>query len=121
MKLSLPTRDTLTKAQRVVLAELRDTEYPDNEIVCDGRECWIGQRRTSWRVVNSLLCMMAVSDCSDTSRGARRFIINETGKNILADERNIPAVVALVQKGGAWTWKDGKLIELLSPYVGERS
>lgn len=115
MILSLPTRDTLTPAQRRVLTQLRDTEYPDNEIVCDGLECWIGQSRTNWRVVNALLGMMAVSDDSDDGGGARRFSINQTGECILADERNIQAVATAVLKGGAWTWKDCKLVILGAP------
>lgn len=115
MILSLPSRDHLTLSEREILTILRDKEYPDNEIVCDGRECWIGLRRTTWRLVNSLLGMMAISDVSDEGRGARRFIINESGKNILADESNIQRLCTAVLKGGAWHWENGKLVVLEPP------
>lgn len=113
--MSLPSRDHLTPAERAVLRQLQDAEYPDNEIVCDGRECWIGDRRTTWRVVNSLLGMVAISDVSDEGKGARRFTINESGRHILADESNIQRLATAILKSGAWTWKDGKLVVFGEP------
>jgi hypothetical protein len=121
LNLSLPTRTTLTPAQRRVLTLLRDKQYPDNEIVCDGRECWLGPSRTSWRLVNALLGMTAVSDVSDEGGGCRRFTINETGTHILADESQIQAVATALLKGGAWTWKDGKLVPMGSPIDSTRA
>lgn len=110
MIFDIPTRTTLTAAQRRVLTQMRDKEYPDNEIVCSGVECWIGTERTSWKLVRSLLCMVAVSDASDEGGGAHRYTINETGKHILNDESNIQAVAAAMLKGGAWTWDGDKLV-----------
>lgn len=116
MILQLPARSTLTKAQRRVLTQLRDTEYPDSEIVCAGLECWIALERTSWVLVRDLLCMVAISDVStDGGKGCRRYVINETGRAILADERNIQAVAAALRQGGAWTWEGHRLVPMPAP------
>ncbi len=111
----------LTKAQRRVLEWLRDAEdsvecastevYPEDEIVCEGLVCYIGLVKTSWQTVRALLRLTAISDESDHSN-FRRFALNETGRNILADETQIDVLLAALHKGGSWTWCDGKLVEL---------
>ena len=108
------TPNKLTRAQRRVLTQMRDAEYPDNELICDGLECWIGRTRTSWRVVNALCWMMAISDCSDEN-GCPRFAITETGVHILKDESNVEQVINAARKGGAWTWRFGVLTMMETP------
>lgn len=52
------------------------------EIVCEGVQCWIGTRQTSWGLVRGLLRLLALKDVSDT-KGLQRFTINDTGRAIL--------------------------------------
>jgi hypothetical protein len=118
----------LSKAQRRVLKTLLDAEdanemiavmatcdkpeYDENdEIVCCGVECWIGMTRISHATVNTLLRLVSISDVSDNG-GARRYRINETGRNILADESQISVLVESLHEGGAWTWREGKLVRM---------
>lgn len=112
----------LTDVQRHVLTKLRDAEdnvteaadpfgYPDYEIVCEGLDCYIGLERTSRRTVNALLNLMAISEVGGGGNFAR-YQINETGRNILADESQIDVVLRSVCEGGAWTWKNGKLVKM---------
>jgi hypothetical protein len=119
----------LSKAQRRVLETLRDAEdanekidtiaacdkpeYDENdEIVCCGVECWIGMTRISHATVNTLLRLVSISDVSDANGGARRYRINETGRNILADESQISVLVQSLHEGGAWTWREGRLVRM---------
>lgn len=101
---------------RRTLEELRDAtdqeRYEDAEIVCDGLQCWLGMRRVAWMTVNKLQQFVAISDVSDENGGARRFTINETGREILKDESVIYELMKALRTGGAFTWKDGKLVPM---------
>lgn len=115
----------LTVAQRRVLEHLRDAEgaatkaadnyeYPEYEIVAEGIECFIGTKRTNFRLVKALLKIMAISDVSDGGYGAifRRFQINETGRAYLADESQIDVVMRCLARGQNITFKDGRVVEI---------
>ena len=112
----------LTPSQRRVLTRLRDAEdaaiesadprdYPEYEIVCEGLHCYIGVDRTSRQTVNALLHLMAISEVCGGGNFAR-YQINETGRNILADESQIDVLLRSMREGGAWTWEDGKLVRM---------
>lgn len=66
-----------------MLRDHEDTE--DGEIVCEGIEAWIGLERVSMRTVHALLQLCALSN-QDNDHRVRRYVINETGKNLLDDE-----------------------------------
>lgn len=72
-----------------VLTAMRDhADEDDGELVQEGREVWIGQQRTSPRIVLALLRACAIKDDSDNGRDSfRRYVINETGLAILARRR----------------------------------
>lgn len=108
----------LTEAQRRVLETLRKAEDEDDqendEIVCEGILCYIGLTRVHRKTVNGLLEIMAISDRSDSgNRNYRRFRINETARHVLNDESQINEIYRMLKEGGAWTWKDGKLVKML--------
>jgi hypothetical protein len=109
----------LSPSMRRTLEELRDNadqeRYEDAEIVCDGLECWLGQRRIARMTVNKLQQLTSISDVSDQNGGTQRFTINETGRNILKDESQVPELFKALRAGGAWTWRDGKLVPLKTP------
>jgi hypothetical protein len=103
----------ITASMRWVLERLASSEYPDNEIVCGGLDCWVGDQRTNWQTVNKLLQIIAISDVSDENGGARRYVINESGRHYLKDEALVYDVLKAVHEGsGAWTWRDNKLVPL---------
>lgn len=56
----------------------------DGELVSEGREVWLGLERTSLPVVYALLRACAIKDVSDSRHdGMRRYVINETGREVL--------------------------------------
>lgn len=105
----------LSPAMRLALEELKSAaareDWENAEIACCGIECWLGNRRTSWSTVNALLRLVAISDNNDNG-SVRRYSINETGRAILADESQIEPLIAALRLGGAWEWKDGKLVRM---------
>jgi hypothetical protein len=111
----------LTEAQRRLLTRLRDArlgeaerdpyEYPEDEVVCSGIHCYLGTDHVSYRTVQSLLRLVALSDHGEAG-GLRRFHINETGEHLLADESQIDVLVRALAEGGSWTWKAGKLVPI---------
>lgn len=116
----------LTTAQRRILTLLRDEEdkmlsapeeryeNPADEIVCSGRECWIGLERTSWPLVLRLLRILAVSDRSDHGFGdnVQRFRINATGRCFLKDESQIDNVISFLRRNEPFTIKNGEVVKM---------
>src|SRR5437764_89330 len=76
----------LTKTQREVLEILANSRSHDtDDILCEGRECWVGPRRISMATVNALnrVCLL---HREDSSQGCERFTINSFGRRALEDE-----------------------------------
>lgn len=81
----------------------------ENEIVCEGRECWIGSVRIHRSTLNKLLRLLAVRDVSDV-KGLERYTINSTGQQLLkhpALEHKIPRALA---DGGPFQIKNGEIV-----------
>jgi hypothetical protein len=76
----------LTKRQREVLQHLRDNEHDPHEgaITCEGLACWIGDERTNWKMVKSLIDIVVVSQ--EISSKVLYYTINESGKRLLDGE-----------------------------------
>jgi len=114
----------LKPASRRALERLRDAEDSDDrdhdEIVCEGIICYIGLNQIHRKTVNSLLEIMAISDSSIREVGSnmRRYRINESGRNVLKDESQINMIYKMLRDGGAWTWRDGKLVVMDDPNKG---
>ena len=66
--------------QELLLLEADDEADP--AIVCEGLECWIDDRRTSWRTVRQLLQAVLISDTS-WGDACRRYELNESGRRYL--------------------------------------
>jgi len=78
----------LSQRQFEVLKQMQDE---DEELVCEGRDCWVNLTRTSKKVVNALLFYLLISGW-DTNLGVGRcqtLHINECGQAYLRGERDI--------------------------------
>jgi hypothetical protein len=85
-------------------------EYEDAEIVCSGRECWLGLDKVASRTVDRLLGCMAISDISDDRR-TQRYVINGTGRAIVEDPSVADAVVEALRRGGAFDERGRPIID----------
>ncbi len=107
---------TLPVAQRKLLQALQDAETSndpdaDFEVVCEGLLCYQSHTRVSLATVNSLLRLCAITE--EASDGSfHRYTINETGRNLLRDETQIAPLLKAIHTGGAYTWKQGKIIPM---------
>lgn len=75
-------------AQRVLARMLKAEQveqFDDAELVCDGRQCWVGLEQTSRAVVNELLREALIRDTSDVGKGAERYTLNEDGRRAAVD------------------------------------
>jgi hypothetical protein len=109
----------LSAAQRLALERLRDAEaredYDEAEIVGRGLVWYIGTDTIAAGTVRALLRIMAISDRSIREGGkypVYRYAINETGRACLRDEKQIAAVITALDRGGSWTWQNGKLVRI---------
>ena len=75
--------------ERLYEAE-REERYEDAEIVCDGRECWIGLEKTSRQIVYQLLRLCVIGDVSDG--GTERYTLNEEGRKVVNDPTYVPII-----------------------------
>lgn len=90
---SFCTKGQLKIIKAMKLAEDNDC-YEDAEIVCSGLECWVGDHRTNWKIVNGLLRLCLLRDVSDT-KGCLRFTLNEEGR-AMADNPNYVPIITTV-------------------------
>ncbi len=67
------------------------------EIVCDGNECWVGFRRTTWGTVNRLLrlCLLTEND----SGGAMHYDLNQESYSVLKDPNYEPMILEALRTG----------------------
>ena len=89
----------ITKGMEAVLRDMRALQKDDiPEIVCEGLQCWVGQRRTTWAVVNRLLrlCLLR-HEHSET--GFQRFEPNEETYRVLDDSSYEPMIVEAMRTG----------------------
>jgi hypothetical protein len=113
--------DILRRLERIERDETGQ-EDPDDygaEIVCEGRRTFIGLDSIPRRALNELLGCLAVS--ADGSGGrVRRFLLNETGRAILANpglkdeieaavRTNRPFAVGDSDGGKRIVWLDGQI------------
>lgn len=89
----------ISKAMLATLKTMIDADgagqYEDAEIVCEGRSCWLGDRQVSRATVNSLLCMLVISDASD-SGGIERYTVNEVGRALLQHPELAPRIAKAI-------------------------
>lgn len=82
------TGSLISAAARRHLQRLKDAEdrddFDDAEIVCEGRECYIGTDAIAKRVVFELLRLCLLKDESEQGKGVERYTINEEGRAIAA-------------------------------------
>ncbi len=87
--MNLNSLSHLSAAAQRVLARMLEAEqaeqFDDAELVCDGRQCWIGLEQTARAVVNELLREVLIRDTSDGGKGAERYTLNEDGRRAAAD------------------------------------
>ena len=98
-------RPFVTDNMTLALRRMADAEaaelFEDAEIVCSGRDCWIGDHPVASRTVDRLLTAFAISDVSEGAK-TRRYVINGTGRAILADPLVAEEVMKAALTGGAF-------------------
>lgn len=85
----------------------REERYEDAEIVCDGIECWLGERRVSYRTVNSLLRLMALSYSG--LGGASHYTLNGTGRELRKNPELVQGIKRAIFRGKPFQIVDGKV------------
>jgi len=87
-----------------VLLRLQEAEDADNlddaEIVCEGRDCYIGLTSISKATVNQLLRLVLIRDDSDWGGGMERYSLNEEGRAMVKDPNYIPKIVPILAAQG---------------------
>jgi hypothetical protein len=91
------TRRATQILNSMVEAETRD-DHENAEIVCEGITCWLGEDRLSRRTVTVLIRHVAVRLASEPG-SLERYVINETGRNILKDPTVADDVLASLLVG----------------------
>jgi len=81
-KSKILTRADLTKRQLQILRKMRDE---DEELVYEGRCCYVGLERTSSATVTALLRACALRADQFNKGKVERYTINETGREILSE------------------------------------
>lgn len=101
----------LTVRQQEVLHIMATTEdIEDAEIACEGIECWIGNKRISYKTVKALLGYILISGWEFGSEvGIQYLHINESGKRYLAGEQMLYRVND-PNNEGELMWTDKPLI-----------
>lgn len=90
----------LRELQSLETAFHADPEADPPEIVCEGRECWLDERRVARGTVNKLLrlCLLSV----ETIDGRfERYEPNEETFRVLADPGYVPAILKALRTGKA--------------------
>ncbi len=81
----------LSVAAQLVLARMLEAEQAerldDAELVCEGRQCWVGLERTSRAVVTELLREALIRDTGESGKGVERYTLNEDGRRAALDPR----------------------------------
>lgn len=99
MKAKPKRHPLLTPGMARVLADLRALDKVGDiaEIVCDGLECWVGLRRTSWGTVGRLLqlCLLA----EDDGGGAYHYTPHDEAYKMLDDPTYEPRIVEAIRTG----------------------
>lgn len=100
------TRVVLTPAMLRVLEDMRAAEetgeLEDAELVCDGRECWRGDHKTSRATVTRLLQLTLVSS-SNWSGGSEVMTLNDAGRAVLRRPDLAGELAAALQQGAPFT------------------
>ena len=77
---------TFTNGMRRALREMAVAEsedrFEDAEIVCDGGECWLGERQVARRTVRGLLNLLAIKE-DGYGGGAEHFCLQDIGRALL--------------------------------------
>lgn len=98
------------------LCTMRDAEasgdHEEAEIVVDGKQCWLGNRRIAHVSVMRMLHTMTISEHSDNGSGVQRYRINSLGQTYLRNPGILQDIVRMQIKGGSWHIVDDKLVEL---------
>lgn len=90
----------LTPGMERALKDLR-AMGDDAEIACEGLECWIDLRRTTWRVVNALLklCLLKDDGFGKGCTGFQRFVPNCESYRLLDDPNYEPIIIEAMRTG----------------------
>ncbi len=108
----------VTPAENRTLCELIEIAAADGdaEIVCEGRECWVGSRRISKRTVNGLLRLMAISRSSYGGDDAMElYTINLTGRSLIARPAFEAELLAAIAKRKPFMVTEDHKIKVMPP------
>lgn len=71
-------------------------DFDEAEIVCEGRECWLGLGKISRKTVYQLLQLCLISDSGEKGKGVERYVLNEEGRAMARDPLYVPKIVAIL-------------------------
>ena len=90
----------ISRAAMQVLTRMKQAEDADElddaEIVCEGRDCYVGLDSISKATVNELLRVVLIHDDSDQGGKVERYSLNEEGRATVKNPNYIPKIVPLL-------------------------
>lgn len=88
------------------------------EIVCEGIEAWIGNRRTTRATVDQLLYFTLVSEAygDGFGQGYTVYLPNDTGRAALRRPAVLAEILEAFEKGGSFTVRDDRVVPMESPF-----
>lgn len=92
MRKSLTPR-ALDILDKMLVAEEAD-DYENAELVNSGGQVWLGEDRTSRKILDDLLCACVIRAEEEMGSKFERFTLNEDGRAIVAAHRKAKAEAA---------------------------
>jgi hypothetical protein len=87
----------ISKAAHRILAAMVEHEAREDfeaaQLVREGRQCWLGEKRTTSKVVNELLMLCLVSSQSEQGSPLERYSINEDGRKAALNPGHAPPAI----------------------------
>lgn len=100
----------LTRAQTEILELMLDT---GEEMVADGIQVWVGDRRTSHSTLLALLRVLAVQDVSDV-KGISRYVVDRRfAQALLTNPELCDQIANALRANTPFTLNDNNRLELI--------
>lgn len=81
----------------------------ESEVVREGRQCWLGSRRISSRILDEAIICSAVDDISD-SKTVKRYVLSEIGRAVLRRPELAEEVTAAILSRQQFTVHDDRIV-----------
>lgn len=91
--------------------DLAEDDY-EPEIVRDGRSCYLGMQRFQSKTLDELLRYTAISSVGEEAKGLERYVLNSTGRVIVARPALAGEAARALRAGRPFTITDEAIVYL---------